>query len=140
MLLLIRVQELREFIDQLMGVARGLKSRRVRGGALELESVEVQVQLSETKSIENLNPKEVHIVFMSFIIYIILIDVLLSTDFLYSLFTSSDYFAKTSISHNLLKISFILIFHNPFVNPPFLHFKLSDIKLPLEYIYIQQAF
>lgn len=53
-----RLQELRDAIDLLMDVARGLKSRRVQGGALELESVEVQVQLSETKSIENLNPKE----------------------------------------------------------------------------------
>lgn len=51
--------ELKEAIDLLMLVARRLKSRRVKGGALELESVEVQVQLSETKSIENLNPKEV---------------------------------------------------------------------------------
>ncbi|KAH3841255.1 hypothetical protein DPMN_114714 [Dreissena polymorpha] len=34
-----------------MGIARGLKARRVKGGALELESV-------ETKSIENLNPKQ----------------------------------------------------------------------------------
>ncbi|KAH3841303.1 hypothetical protein DPMN_114762 [Dreissena polymorpha] len=41
-----------------MGIARGLKARRVKGGALELESVEVKVQLSETKSIENLNPKQ----------------------------------------------------------------------------------
>ncbi|XP_052794965.1 DIS3-like exonuclease 1 [Mya arenaria] len=53
-----KVQELRETVDRLMQVARGLKSRRVKGGALELESVEVQVQLSETKSIENLNPKQ----------------------------------------------------------------------------------
>ena len=44
-----------------MKIARHLKARRVRGGALELESVEVQIQLSETKSIENLNPKDVSI-------------------------------------------------------------------------------
>ena len=50
---------MRGAIDQLMGIARGLKARRVKGGALELESVEVQVQLSKTKSIENLNPKQV---------------------------------------------------------------------------------
>ncbi|WAR00124.1 DI3L1-like protein [Mya arenaria] len=37
-----KVQELRETVDRLMQVARGLKSRRVKGGALELESVEVQ--------------------------------------------------------------------------------------------------
>ena len=42
-----------------MKIAQHLKARRVRGGALELESVEVQIQLSETKSIENLNPKDV---------------------------------------------------------------------------------
>ena len=54
-----RIQELRTAIDELMRIARHLKSRRVRGGALELESVEVQIQLSETKSIENLNPKDV---------------------------------------------------------------------------------
>ncbi|XP_045156829.2 DIS3-like exonuclease 1 [Mercenaria mercenaria] len=54
----IRLQGLREAIDELMAVARGLKARRVKSGALELESVEVQVQLSETKSIENLNPKQ----------------------------------------------------------------------------------
>ena len=44
-----------------MKIARHLKARRMRGGALELESVEVQIQLSETKSIENLNPKDVSI-------------------------------------------------------------------------------
>ncbi|KAH3795140.1 DIS3-like exonuclease 1 isoform X2 [Dreissena polymorpha] len=55
---MLMIQELRGAIDQLMGIARGLKARRVKGGALELESVEVQVQLSETKSIENLNPKQ----------------------------------------------------------------------------------
>lgn len=42
-----------------MKIARRLKARRVCGGALELESVEVQVQLTETKSIENLTPKDV---------------------------------------------------------------------------------
>ncbi|VDH97529.1 DIS3-like exonuclease 1 [Mytilus galloprovincialis] len=35
-----------------------LKEKEVRGGALELESVEVQVQLSETKSVEDLTPKD----------------------------------------------------------------------------------
>ncbi|KAH3840740.1 hypothetical protein DPMN_114196 [Dreissena polymorpha] len=53
-----KVQELRGAIDQLMGMARGLNAGRVKGGPLELESVEVQVQLSETKSIENRNPKQ----------------------------------------------------------------------------------
>ena len=54
-----RVIDLRKAIVQLMKIAQHLKARRVRGGALELESVEVQIQLSETKSIENLNPKDV---------------------------------------------------------------------------------
>ncbi|KAL4227599.1 DIS3 mitotic control [Mactra antiquata] len=54
----IRLNELKDSIDMLMMVARGLKTRRVASGALELESVEVQVQLSETKSVENLNPKQ----------------------------------------------------------------------------------
>ena len=54
-----RVKELCKAIVQLMKIARHLKARRVRGGALELESVEVQIQLTETKSIENLNPKDV---------------------------------------------------------------------------------
>ncbi|KAK3090437.1 hypothetical protein FSP39_011852 [Pinctada imbricata] len=53
-----KVAELRTTITDLMTVARYLKSRRVRGGALELESVEVQVQLSETKSIQDLTPKD----------------------------------------------------------------------------------
>ncbi|KAK3604725.1 hypothetical protein CHS0354_018965 [Potamilus streckersoni] len=53
-----RIQELRTAIGYLMAISRHLKARRVRGGALELESVEVQVQLSETKSIEDLTPKE----------------------------------------------------------------------------------
>jgi len=42
-----------------MDVARHLKSRRVVGGALELESAEVQVQLTETKSVEDITPKDV---------------------------------------------------------------------------------
>lgn len=46
----------------LMRVARCLKVRRVSGGALELESVEVQVQLTETKSVEDLNPKDVRFI------------------------------------------------------------------------------
>lgn len=46
----------------LMRVARCLKARRVSGGALELESVEVQVQLTETKSVEDLNPKDVRFI------------------------------------------------------------------------------
>lgn len=53
-----RVEELRCAVTLLMRVARCLKARRVSGGALELESVEVQVQLTETKSVEDLNPKD----------------------------------------------------------------------------------
>ncbi|XP_048763599.2 DIS3-like exonuclease 1 [Ostrea edulis] len=53
-----RVDELRSAVVLLMKIARRLKARRVCGGALELESVEVQVQLTETKSIENLTPKD----------------------------------------------------------------------------------
>ena len=54
-----RVEELRSSVTLLMRIARRLKARRVSGGALELESVEVQVQLNETKSIEDLTPKDV---------------------------------------------------------------------------------
>ena len=46
-------------VNQLMKITRHLKSKRVKGGALELESVEVQVQLTETKSVEDLTPKDV---------------------------------------------------------------------------------
>ncbi|XP_022315246.2 DIS3-like exonuclease 1 [Crassostrea virginica] len=53
-----RVEELRSSVTLLMRIARHLKARRVSGGALELESVEVQVQLNETKSIEDLTPKD----------------------------------------------------------------------------------
>ncbi|XP_062570855.1 DIS3-like exonuclease 1 [Saccostrea cucullata] len=53
-----RVEELRSAVSLLMKVARHLKARRVCGGALELTSVEVQVELTETKSIENLTPKD----------------------------------------------------------------------------------
>lgn len=41
-----------------MEIARHLKAIRVGGGALELESMEVQVQLTETKSVQDLTPKE----------------------------------------------------------------------------------
>lgn len=57
-----RVEELRCAVTLLMRVARCLKARRVSGGALELESVEVQVQLTETKSVEDLNPKDVRFI------------------------------------------------------------------------------
>lgn len=53
-----RIDELTSAINQLMNVARHLKSKRSKGGALELESVEVQFQLTETKSVEDLTPKD----------------------------------------------------------------------------------
>ncbi|CAG2204043.1 DIS3L [Mytilus edulis] len=53
-----KIDELVLAVNQLMTIARQLKRKRVRGGALELESVEVQVQLSETKSVEDLTPKD----------------------------------------------------------------------------------
>ncbi|XP_021369057.1 DIS3-like exonuclease 1 isoform X3 [Mizuhopecten yessoensis] len=53
-----KTKVLRSAVCRLMEVARHLKARRVRGGALELESTEVQIQLTETKSVENLTPKE----------------------------------------------------------------------------------
>ncbi|XP_069126738.1 DIS3-like exonuclease 1 [Argopecten irradians] len=53
-----KVSELRTAVCRLMEVARHLKARRVRGGALELESTEVQIQLTETNSVEDLTPKQ----------------------------------------------------------------------------------
>lgn len=53
-----KIDELTLAVNQLMKIARHLKSKRVKGGALELESVEVQVQLTETKSVEDLTPKD----------------------------------------------------------------------------------
>ena len=43
-----------------MDVARNLKANRTSGGALQLEGVEVQIQLDDTKKIEDLVPKQVH--------------------------------------------------------------------------------
>ena len=43
-----------------MNVARNLKANRTSGGALQLEGVEVQIQLDDTKKIEDLVPKQVH--------------------------------------------------------------------------------
>ena len=42
-----------------MQIARRLKWKREQGGALQLEGVEVQVQLDDTKKIEDLVPKQV---------------------------------------------------------------------------------
>lgn len=45
-----------------METARHIKGRRVLGGALELEGVEVQVQIDKEKAtIEDLIPKQVHV-------------------------------------------------------------------------------
>ena len=48
-----RVQELHGVIDLLMCIELGLNARRVKGWALELESLKVQMQLSDAMSIEN---------------------------------------------------------------------------------------
>ncbi|XP_076444045.1 DIS3-like exonuclease 1 [Babylonia areolata] len=53
-----RVKELRWCLRKLTELGRSLKARRTHGGALELESVEVQIQLTETKGVEDLTPKE----------------------------------------------------------------------------------
>ena len=58
-----RVEELRSAVRSLTDVARVLKHRRAQGGAIELDSVEVKVQMSEDKDatkIENLIPKQVY--------------------------------------------------------------------------------
>ncbi|KAK3732209.1 hypothetical protein QZH41_015302, partial [Actinostola sp. cb2023] len=58
-----KLTELRLSITKLMDIARHLKSMRTIEGALELESSEVQVQLSDQKHIKDLTPKkplEVH--------------------------------------------------------------------------------
>ncbi|XP_064607624.1 DIS3-like exonuclease 1 isoform X2 [Liolophura sinensis] len=55
--------ELKEAVNMLMHVSRHLKARRTLGGALELEGAEVQVQMDDTKKIEDLTPKahlEIH--------------------------------------------------------------------------------
>lgn len=46
-------------MQKLTELGRSLKARRTESGALELESMEVQIQLTETKKIEDLTPKEV---------------------------------------------------------------------------------
>nr|KAG5699567.1 hypothetical protein BaRGS_033763 [Batillaria attramentaria] len=53
-----RLEELRWSLRKLTKLGRSLKARRTHCGALELESVEVQIQLTETKGIEDLTPKE----------------------------------------------------------------------------------
>ncbi|XP_022099659.1 DIS3-like exonuclease 1 isoform X2 [Acanthaster planci] len=53
-----RLSELRWCIDKLMDIARTLKARRVVGGAVQLERVEVKVELNEEQEIEDLIPKQ----------------------------------------------------------------------------------
>ncbi|XP_038076853.1 DIS3-like exonuclease 1 isoform X2 [Patiria miniata] len=53
-----RLGELRWCIDKLMDIARSLKARRVVGGAVQLEGVEVKVELNEEQEIEDLIPKQ----------------------------------------------------------------------------------
>jgi hypothetical protein len=43
-----------------MEIARSYKARRVSGGGIELEGVEVQVLLDDSKNIEDLVPKKVN--------------------------------------------------------------------------------
>lgn len=49
-----------------MEVARHIRARRTVGGALELEGVEVQVKVDDTKNIEDLIPKQVKFIHGSF--------------------------------------------------------------------------
>ena len=59
------MEDLRQAVTSLTDIARVLKQRRAQAGAVELDSVEVKVQMSEDKDatqIENLVPKEVHTV------------------------------------------------------------------------------
>lgn len=53
------LSELRVAVSELMTLARRLREARTKQGALELEGVEVRVQLSDSKSIEDLIPKQV---------------------------------------------------------------------------------
>ncbi|XP_064620645.1 DIS3-like exonuclease 1 [Lineus longissimus] len=53
-----RLYELRQAVNMLMKIARNFKARRVSGGGIELEGVEVQVQLDDSKNIEDLVPKK----------------------------------------------------------------------------------
>ena len=60
---LCRVEELRSAVRGLTNIARVLRHRRAQGGAIELDSIEVKVQMSEDKDatkIENLIPKQVY--------------------------------------------------------------------------------
>ena len=53
------VEDLRQAILSLSSIARSFKERRTQAGAVDLDSVEVKVQISDTKKIENLIPKQV---------------------------------------------------------------------------------
>ncbi|KAK2567887.1 DIS3-like exonuclease 1 [Acropora cervicornis] len=50
--------EIRKSVSKLMDIARVIKARRTAHGALELDSVEVQVQLGDKKDIKDLIPKK----------------------------------------------------------------------------------
>ncbi|KAL8586444.1 hypothetical protein ACOMHN_050039 [Nucella lapillus] len=53
-----RLTQLRWSLRTLTEAGRSLNERRTRCGALQLESVEVQVQLTQTKGVQDLTPKE----------------------------------------------------------------------------------
>ena len=56
------MEDLRQAILSLSAIAQSFKERRTQAGAVDLDSVEVKVQISEekdTKKIENLIPKQV---------------------------------------------------------------------------------
>nr|XP_002736854.1 PREDICTED: DIS3-like exonuclease 1-like [Saccoglossus kowalevskii] len=53
-----RLRELNFSISTLMSIARHLKSKRESGGAVQLEGLEIQVQLSDKKDIQDLVPKQ----------------------------------------------------------------------------------
>lgn len=53
-----KLAELLQSLEQLTRVARHLRSQRDKGGALELEGVEVRAQLDEDKNIAALVPKQ----------------------------------------------------------------------------------
>ena len=56
------VEDLRQAIFSLSAIAQSFKECRTQAGAVDLDSVEVKVQISEekdTKKIENLIPKQV---------------------------------------------------------------------------------
>ncbi|XP_035667414.1 DIS3-like exonuclease 1 [Branchiostoma floridae] len=53
-----RLEQIRWAVDSLMDIADHLRAGRLREGGLELEGVEVQVQLGDSKEIQKLVPKQ----------------------------------------------------------------------------------